>query len=796
MILRHAGGQLRGVVRTNLSGQLVDASDILLNEPKWLQQGDPRDGESQWEYLTGPDFAVPDAAHLAALRIPWAVAFPLRAGGRLQGLFVYDPGSKPLPFDRVTLERVLPYCSLLSSILERFRAESQTSQRAEKLQELLEASAAAHLSIDVEGGIQYCNAAFVRLVHAEGMASALQLRMPEVMGPEAFQRLVGCIRQFKSVSNFECELTACNGHPVTVLMNLTAGLDASGHVDSLHGQLIDISDRRELEHALSELETGFGVAGGASFFQHLARHLTGAAGVHSAWISVHEPDGQGGRRGRVMAHVGCMDLPSEHLEDLQSDPIGQVLREGYAFEAHLTLEEGSLLPPRGSEAFMGMALYDLNGDSIGHICIASRHELNQEVRLRSILGIFGSRAASEIQRQSAEATLERTRAELAQTQKMEAVGRLAGGVAHDFNNILTSILGLSELMVSELPTDSPLVEDLGQIREAASRAAALTRQLLAFSRRQVLTLSVLDLNRIIGDMRQMCARLLTDRVDFQLTLSDSPLPIRCDRTQIEQVILNLAVNARDAMPNGGILTLTTELAPIGPHSDGVGALTYGNYAVLMMRDTGTGMDRETKARLFEPFYTTKPKGQGTGLGLATAYGIVSQSGGAITVESELGAGACFRVYLPLSDQAPQLMTPTTNEHPDLRGRENILVVDDDEMVRRLVRVILQRHGYHVVEARNSGEALLMAERLQIEIPLLVSDVQMAHMSGLELYDRIQPMRPRMAALFISGSEGGVSSSDERMRWLSKPFTSRQLLLAIRELLDMPFDCFDQKTVSP
>ncbi|HVH89554.1 MAG TPA: PAS domain S-box protein, partial [Terriglobales bacterium] len=379
--------------------------------------------------------------------------------------------------------------------------------------------------------------------------------------------------------------------------------------------------------------------------------------------------------------------------------------------------------------------------------------------------------------------------QLRQSQKMEAVGRLAGGVAHDFNNLLTVIKGYSELILDELDAADPLRNEVDEIKKAADRAASLTRQLLAFSRQQVLAPKVLDLNAVVGNMDKLLRRLLGEDIDLFTVLEPGLGHVKADPGQVEQVIMNLAVNARDAMPQGGKLTIETANIDLDENyaRDHV-SVKPGAYVMVAVTDTGTGMPEKVKSRIFEPFFTTKEVGKGTGLGLSTVYGIIKQSGGYIWVYSEVGIGSTFKVYLPCVDAPAEL--PSANPlQPARRGSETVLLVEDEDGVRALMRQVLHKHGYNVLESRHGGEALLMCERHQGKIDLLLTDVVLEQMSGRELAERLLKIRPEMKVLYVSGYADdaivhhGVLNAG--MSFLQKPFTTEALARKIRYLLDGP-----------
>jgi two-component system, cell cycle sensor histidine kinase and response regulator CckA len=391
-------------------------------------------------------------------------------------------------------------------------------------------------------------------------------------------------------------------------------------------------------------------------------------------------------------------------------------------------------------------------------------------------------------RERAEAALRTTEEHLRQAQKMEAIGRLAGGVAHDFNNLLSVVLSYSDLLLGDLGAADPMRADVEEIARAGRRATELTRQLLAFSRRQVLQPKVLNPNDTINGMTGMLRRLVGEDIEVVFLPAPAVGQVFVDPGQIEQVLLNLVVNARDAMPHGGRLTIEAANTEIEPSRAAeqldVGA---GSYVLLSVIDTGTGMDSATLARIFEPFFTTKPKGKGTGLGLSTVFGIVKQSGGHIHVESEPGKGTTFRIYLPRTDASPAVIEEARATSRTVQGSETILLVDDDEQVRHVAVAILRRHGYNVLEAATPGDALLICEQFEEPIHLLITDVVMPRMSGRRLWERLGPLRPDMKALFVSGYaddaivDDGVSSSD--LAFLQKPLVPSLLLTKVRSVID-------------
>ena len=376
--------------------------------------------------------------------------------------------------------------------------------------------------------------------------------------------------------------------------------------------------------------------------------------------------------------------------------------------------------------------------------------------------------------------------QLRQSKKLEAVGMLAGGIAHDFNNLLTIISGYAQLLLGTLPEhDRSAME---QILRASERAAGLTRQLLAYSRREELQPRTLNLNEVLAEMGPMLHRLIGEHIDVRIEASPEIGMVHADPGQIEQVIMNLAVNARDAMTNGGTLVIETANVELGePYTSKHMSVKPGRYISLAVTDTGVGMDEKTASKVFDPFFTTKGKNQGTGLGLSTVYGILKQSGGSVDVYSEPGRGTSVKVYLPRVEEAvPEPVAVVEEAAPDIEGRETVLVVEDEEAVRRLVLTTLERRGYEVLMASSGVEALHFAREHAAPIHLLMTDLVMPQMGGAEVVKRMRRKRPEIAVLCMSGyTDRSIqrTRSTAGLDFLQKPFTPTQLLQKVREILD-------------
>jgi signal transduction histidine kinase len=391
-----------------------------------------------------------------------------------------------------------------------------------------------------------------------------------------------------------------------------------------------------------------------------------------------------------------------------------------------------------------------------------------------------------------ERALEESQDQLRQAQKMEAIGRLSGGIAHDFNNLLTVIMGYTRLLgqgLEGLEADrrAPLLADLEGVNKAAHRSIALTRQLLAFSRQQVLSPKIVDINRIVADLEKMLRRLLSENIGLNITRRARDAYVYVDEGQMEQVLMNLVVNARDAMETTGIIAIRTGTLYL---EDSVptqsGEAPAGAYVVVSVEDTGSGISEKTLEHIFDPFFTTKERGQGTGLGLSTVYGIVQQSGGYISVETEERRGTTFRIMLPRVSSERTERSEDQPARSALEGSETLLLVEDDPSIRTLLTRVLSDRGYRVVQAQNAGEAVLICENENLNIDLLISDIIMPHVTGLDLAKRMRKTRPELRVLLISGYPEEISesmSTETDFSYLQKPFDPETLLAKARKILD-------------
>ncbi len=539
----------------------------------------------------------------------------------------------------------------------------------------------------------------------------------------------------------------------------TPVFEKDGTIREWVGSLTDITERKLAENSLRESEENF-------------RALV-KAGTHFVWTVNTE--------GR-----------SEQFPQWWSDITGMTEEEsregGWLTAVHP--EDLARLKHLWQDAFDNNKLFEIEyrvrtkEGEYDHFAIRGVPVFNADGKFRQWIGTF----TDITERVMAAETLRKTEDDLRQSQKLESVGRLAGGIAHDFNNMLTAINGYSDLTLRRLPPDDPLRANIEEIRKAGERSAELTHQLLAFSRQQILQEKVLDLNKVVADTSMMLERVIGEDVKLITALSPQIGKIKADPGQLSQVILNLVVNARDAMPQGGKLTIETKNVELdASYARNHRSVKPGNYVMMAVSDTGSGIDSETMDHMFEPFFTTKGVGKGTGLGLSTVYGIIKQSGGNIWVYTELEKGTTFKIYFPLISENGNSAEKSNLTTGMEKGTETILLVEDEELLRKLGREVLETGGYNVIEAQDGVDALAVCENLSEQIDLLLTDVVMPLMGGRELAEKLAEKYPKMRVLFTSGYTNdaivrhGIIA--EGTNFIQKPFTLDALSRKVREILD-------------
>jgi len=541
--------------------------------------------------------------------------------------------------------------------------------------------------------------------------------------------------------------------------------------------------------ALRQVVLGTTAFTGEDFFPALVAHLAAALDVRYAFLGVTDDPADGTRVRTLAAHFAGRPVANFSYA-LEGGPCEQVVAAGetvhVAEAAARRFPRDVALARLGVEAYLGTPLLRSGGARLGVLVVMDTRPLDLGREPAAILQIFAARAAAELDRLRREAERAELEEVLVRAQKLEGLGRLAGGVAHDFNNLLTVILSHAALAEEELPAGGAARELVTPIREAAQRAATLTRQLLTFARKQVTQPRSVDLNAAVEGVSGMLRRLLGAQIEIAPALAPALWPARVDPGQLEQVLVNLAVNARDAMPGGGRLALTTANEPLGLERARTRGLPPGDYVRVSVADTGTGMDAETLRRAFDPFFTTKGD-RGTGLGLATSVGIAQQAGGQLWAESTPGHGAVFHLLLPRATlEAPPDAPPLRTPIPD-GARATVLVVEDDAAVRETAVRALRRAGHAVLAAPDGEEALRLAGRHAGRIDLLLTDVVLPGVNGPELARRLREARPSLRVLLTSGyaADEALRLSEGGAPFLPKPYTPDELAVWVAELLTSP-----------
>jgi len=634
-------------------------------------------------------------------------------------------------------------------VLEERHAREESARSQDTIRRLtlaVEQSPASVIITDTAGKIEYVNQRFVEMTGysaLESFGQSPRLLKSGQTPPEVYQDMWQTIHRGQ-VWHGELQNRTKNDTLTWHSVTISPMRDQQGAVTHFLATQEDITSRKEAERALAESEALYRKVIEASF------------------------DGIGITEGGVLrdANRGFAEM----FGYAQDEVIGKRILDFVADESMEATLRRLAEEMEGTYELVGKRK---DGTKVLLEATARTHNIGgRPGRLTALRDVTQKRQLEEQSRQA---------------QKMEAVGRLAGGVAHDFNNQLTVITSCTELLLMDTGEGDPRRDNLEEIRKAAQGAAALTRQLLAFSRQQVVEPKLVTIEEVVVTAEKMLQRLIGEDVELVAVLSDAPATVKIDPSQLEQVIMNLAVNARDAMPDGGKLTLQTSAVDLDEaYARTHWPATPGRFALLAVSDTGIGMTDQTKTRIFEPFFTTKEVGRGTGLGLATVYGIVKQNGGFIWVYSEPGQGATFRIYLPRVDEAPAAV-PRVRTTTSLLGTETILLSEDAPALRGTARQILERYGYTVLEAPNGKEALTLARSLPGLIHLLLTDVVMPGMSGRELAERFTALRPEVKVLYMSGYTDDAVVRHGVLRpgiaYLQKPFTPESLAHKVREVLD-------------
>jgi PAS domain S-box-containing protein len=694
----------------------------------------------------------------------------------------------------VNVEQLLQVASLATERWQRRNAEEKLRESDERFRRVVESDMLGIMFWDADGKIYDANAAFLRMTgyskhdveHGELIWAALT--PPEYTGLVDVKRAELAAKGV--IAPYEREMFTKNGNVVPILMGAAT---LEGTTDRGVCFVLDITDRKRAERSLE-----------ARVRQQAAVANLGRRALTAENLGNLFDDAVG-----LVAET--LDVPLSGVFERRSDGKALVLRAGVGWRGALVghtmvssseaTQWGYTLSHNEPAIVTNLAAEQRFSDAT--LLAASEVASGVTVVIPGPVAAFGVLAAHDrrphqFSRDDVHfleaiahvigTAVERHRADVAvrQAQRLEAVGRVASGVSHDFNNMLTAITGFAEMVRGNLADSDPMRSDVEEILKAAGRAAGLTRQLLAFSRQQVMQPRTLRLNDVVVDMEKMVRRLTGKDIELVLSLDPNLEWVKADPSQIEQVVLNLCVNARDAMPNGGTLTIETVNANLdGAQTHEHSMESPGEYVMLAVTDTGTGMDPDTKARVFEPFFTTKSPDKGTGLGLATVYGIVKQSSGEIWAYSELGQGSSFKVFLPRFKEMSN--APAGAPSAPAGGTETVLIAEDEDAIRAIAKRILEKAGYTVLIAKNGSDAARVADNYAGAIHLLVTDMVMPVLSGRQLANRLRKRRPDTRVLFLSGyTESTVAregSLEKGAHFLQKPFAGDSLLRKVREVLD-------------
>jgi PAS domain S-box-containing protein len=648
------------------------------------------------------------------------------------------------------------YTAILRDVTERKHAEERLRESETRYRTLIENSHDLIQSVAPDGRLIFVNRAWLQALDYTD-ADLPGLRVWDIIAADEqthCRAVFARVLAGNEIDHVQTTFVGKNGRRVDVEGSVTARR-AGDQVVATQSYFRDITERKRVRERLryqADLLQNVSDAIIASDLEFKITTWNRAAENIYGWMAIE-----------VIGKPTDQILQTDHMH-AQPEEVRQQLRErglwkGEVIQKH---RDGSKVYILASVSL----IKDSDGQTVGFVAV------NRDITAHK-------------QAEEAQANLEN---QLRQSQKMESIGRLAGGVAHDFNNLITVIQMYSDVVKAQMSAEDPLLKKIQQIRLASERAATLTRQLLAFSRKQILAPVVLDLNELVENLHLMLERLIGEDIKLTTTLQPGLWSITADPGQIEQVIMNLVVNARDAMPTGGMLTIETRNARLDESYAGAHVeAPIGPCVMLAVTDTGHGMDERTRTQIFEPFFTTKPAGVGTGLGLSTVHGIVKQSGGSILVYSEPGNGTTFKIYLPAGETVSENPLASQTQSVAQRGDETILLVEDEEAVRELVRIALQDKGYTVIEAHDADEAISLCKDYPGQIDLLLTDVVMPLRSGRELAEQLKALRPQTKVLFMSGYTDdavvrhGVLAAE--VAFLPKPFSANALVSKVRDVLD-------------
>jgi PAS domain S-box-containing protein len=691
-----------------------------------------------------------------------AVSIPMLVAKRLIGVLNLNAVGRPRPFTLGQMKALTILAGTAAAALESASLYTQVRQAEADYRSIFENAGEGIFRRTTDGKFITANPAMAEILGYQS-AEELMSEVNEVasrlyVDPNRQIEWERRLHEDERLVGFESQYRRKDGSFVWLSESARAVRNEQGAILYFEGIAEDVTERKRAEYELSESEERY-------------REL-----VENARDIIYQHDLEG--------HYTSINKAGQQLT-------------GYSLAEALELNLRDTVAPEYLEKAREMLRLKLAGEIVTayelELLTKDGDRIPVEANTRLVyqnsvpVGVQGI-ARDITERKRLEQALRESEEQLRQSQKLEAIGQLAGGVAHDFNNLLTAINGYSALALRRVGDDHPITPYLEEIKKAGDRAANLTRQLLAFGRKQLLQPLALNLNDIVGDMIKLLKRLIGEDIQLVTKPGANLKQIKADPGQLEQVLVNLVVNARDAMPRGGIVTIETANATLDStyasrHLDAI----PGEYVMLAISDTGTGMDQKTQSRIFEPFFTTKAKDKGTGLGLSTVYGIIRQSGGSIWVYSELGKGTTFKVYLPLVEEEPRQAVATASVASIIGGSETVLLVEDEDMVRKLARELLAEGGYTVLEANGGEEAIHLGKEHTARIDLLITDVVMPKLSGKEVAEQLRAIHPETRVLFMSGytDEAIVHHGivDSGIAFIQKPFSERALAQKIRDVLD-------------
>ncbi len=694
-----------------------------------------------------------------------------------------------------TLERL--HLDLRSEMEERELLEAEERKNAQHMKFMAENISDVLWTADLDLNFTYISDSITRArgftpeeAMREGVAGALAVDSPDIVHALLEEELA---REGTADPNrttrLETRLNTKDGTGLDVEINVSFLRDRQGKPIGLIGVTRDLTERKRFEFAMDSVIRGTRQTREGDFFDSLTLNLATVLQAHTVMIGTLSEQ----------SSLDCISIyqRSRHVDryryPLAGSACNQVIAGGlFCVEsgAKDQFPDDVYLSEHDIEGFVGTPLLDTTGKVIGILLCATDRPLEDARLTQDLLTVFAAHASLALSRQRAESEREAIQLQLQQAQKLESVGRLTGGIAHDFNNLLVVIQGFAELAMDQADNNAALKDSLKNIQEGTDRAAALTRQLLSFSRRQVIDTRPTDLDELLPNLSAMLSRLLPETIDYELRLSKEVNTIEADPGQIEQAIINLAVNARDAMPQGGTLRIETRQVDLDNNfvSTHPGS-QIGRHVRLRISDTGEGMSEDIVERVFEPFFTTKPDGMGTGLGLSVVFGIVKQHSGFIDVQSQQDKGTRIDLYFPVLSQPAEVhrSAPRADAEGNSRGSETILLVEDEPAVRKLASTFLTRAGYKVIEAVDGEDAVDQFSAHSDEISLALLDVVLPKANGREVMDKIKTVSPELKVLFTSGySSDGIHTNfilEDELILLQKPYRRDELLEKIREVLD-------------